>query len=264
MTEAAEKVELKAETLLGYAAHLAAVDAAIEQGLREHQQFLWSDGCAERVAQLRKGATIAEPSSGKRPIQVPDGLIHDWIGVTCIPGATIERTLALAQNYDNHKNVYQPEVIDSKLISRQGNDFQIYLRLRKKKIITVVLDTITTCITSPSIPNAGCASPVPRGFPTWKMRASRRKSAAPPIRVTDSCGGSIPTGDSRKETTAPTLSAGHLSHPRCAEGAGVDHRADDPRAAQGISEIHSRSNPLRPRLPLGTGLKLKQTARYYM
>ena len=141
MTEAAEKVELKAETLLGYAAHLAAVDAAIEQGLREHQQFLWSDGCAERVAQLRKGATIAELSSGKRPIQVPDGLIHDWIGVTCIPGATIERTLALVQNYDNHKNVYQPEVIDSKLISRQGNDFQIYLRLRKKKIITVVLDT---------------------------------------------------------------------------------------------------------------------------
>jgi len=141
MTEAAEKVELKAETLLAYATHIAAVDAAIEQGLREHQQFLWSDGRAARVAQLRKGATPAELSSGKRPIQVPDGLIHDWIGVTCIPGTTIEKTLALVQNYDNHKNVYQPEVIDSKLIGRQGNDFQIYLRLRKKKIITVILDT---------------------------------------------------------------------------------------------------------------------------
>jgi hypothetical protein len=32
-------------------------------------------------------------------------------------------------------------VIDSKLISRTGNHFQVYLRLLKKKIITVVLDT---------------------------------------------------------------------------------------------------------------------------
>jgi hypothetical protein len=45
------------------------------------------------------------------------------------------------QDYDNHKNIYKPDVIDSKLIRRDGNDFQIYLRLLKKKIITVVLDT---------------------------------------------------------------------------------------------------------------------------
>ena len=72
---------------------------------------------------------------------MPDGLIHDWIGVICIPGATVEKTLAVVQDYDNHKNTYQPEVIASKLVGRQGNDFEIYLRLRKKKIITVILDT---------------------------------------------------------------------------------------------------------------------------
>jgi len=32
-------------------------------------------------------------------------------------------------------------VIDSTLISHQGNDFKIHLRLLKKKVITVVLDT---------------------------------------------------------------------------------------------------------------------------
>ncbi len=125
MPDAAEKVELKAETLLAFATHIAAVDSALVRGLDEQQTFLWSDGSPERVAQLQKGATIAELSSGKRPIQVPDGPIHDWIGITRVPGATIERTLALVQNYDNHKNIYQPEVIASKLIDRQGNDFQI-------------------------------------------------------------------------------------------------------------------------------------------
>jgi hypothetical protein len=68
-------------------------------------------------------------------------LIHDWIGAALIPGATIKDTLALIQDYDNHKNIYQPEVIASQLISRHGNHFRIYLRLLKKRIMTVVLDT---------------------------------------------------------------------------------------------------------------------------
>jgi hypothetical protein len=140
MVQAAETVELKPETLLAYATHIGQTEAVVEQMLRSDEQFLWSDGSPERIAQLRKGATIAELCSGKRPIQVPDGL-NDWIGATCVRGTTMERTLALVQDYDNHKNIYQPEVIASKLICRHGDDFQIYLRLRKKKLITVILDT---------------------------------------------------------------------------------------------------------------------------
>jgi hypothetical protein len=49
--------------------------------------------------------------------------------------------LRLIQDYDNHKNIYQPEVIASRLISHRGNDFRIFLRLLKQKIMTVVLDT---------------------------------------------------------------------------------------------------------------------------
>jgi hypothetical protein len=72
---------------------------------------------------------------------VPNGLIHDWVAATFLPDTSLKDTLALIQDYDNHKNIYKPEVIDSKLISHHDNDFQIYLRLLKKKIMTVVLDT---------------------------------------------------------------------------------------------------------------------------
>jgi hypothetical protein len=84
---------------------------------------------------------VAISLTGKNPLPVPDGLIHDWIGAVFIPGATLAKTLALARDYDHHKEVYKPEVLDSKLISRSGNDCQIELRLLKKKVITVVLDT---------------------------------------------------------------------------------------------------------------------------
>jgi hypothetical protein len=141
MVQAAETMELRPETLLAYATHIGQAETAVEQMLRRDQQFLWSDACAERITQLRKGNTVVESYSGKSAIQVPDGLIHDWTGATCVPGTTMENTLALVQDYDNHRNIYQPEVIGSRLVRRQGDDFQIYLRLRKKKIITVILDT---------------------------------------------------------------------------------------------------------------------------
>jgi hypothetical protein len=90
---------------------------------------------------VRDGKVVAQFWSGDGPAKVPHGLIHDWIGATFIPGTTIRDTLALIQDYNNHKNIYKPEVIDSRLISHHADDFQIYLRLLKKKILTVVLDT---------------------------------------------------------------------------------------------------------------------------
>lgn len=141
MAQPADSVELKQDTLLAYANYIREAEAGLEETLGGKKPFLWSDGDAARVQQVRKGLTIAELWSGKGPIKVADGLIHDWIGATCVTGTTMGKTLALIQDYDNHKNIYQPEVIDSKLIRRRGNNFQVYLRLRKKKIVTVILDT---------------------------------------------------------------------------------------------------------------------------
>ena len=111
----------------------------MEQTLRG--AFLWSDASSERAQQVRGGDIVAQFWSAQGPVKVPNGLIHDWIGAAWTRGTTIEATLALIQNYDNHSDIYRPEVIASKLISRHGNEFQIYLRLLKKKIMTVVLDT---------------------------------------------------------------------------------------------------------------------------
>lgn len=103
--------------------------------------FLWSDLSPDRAQQVRAGQIAAQFWSGREPVKVPDGLIHDWVGAAFIPDCTIQDVLGVIQDYDNHKNIYKPEVMASKLISHKDNDFQIYLRLLKKKVITVVLDT---------------------------------------------------------------------------------------------------------------------------
>jgi hypothetical protein len=140
MAEDVQPVTLKPETLQAFEAYIQEAEAAMQQTLHG-AAFLWSDGDPRRAKQVREGKIVAELWQGKGPDKVPSGLIHDWIGAAFLPGATVVAILARIQDYDNHKNMYRPEVMDSKLISRHGDDFQIYLRVRKKKIITVVLDT---------------------------------------------------------------------------------------------------------------------------
>lgn len=141
MAQTATRVELAPQTVEAFDAYIREAEAAMEPTLGASGAFLWSDLDPERAQHVRKGQVVAQFWAGQRPVKVPNGLIHDWIGAAFIPGATVEATLGLIQDYDNHKNIYKPEVMDSRLVSRKDNDFQVYLRLLKKKIITVVLDT---------------------------------------------------------------------------------------------------------------------------
>ena len=141
MAQTAKPMQLRFQTVDAFDAYIHEAEAAMDQTLQPGGPFLWSDLGSERTQQVQAGQVVAQFWAGRAPVQVPNGLIHDWIGAVLIPGKTVEDTLALIQDYGNHKNIYKPEVIASRLISRHDNDFQIYLRLLKKKIITVVLDT---------------------------------------------------------------------------------------------------------------------------
>jgi hypothetical protein len=141
MAQTANVGRLKPETKQGFDAYVREAEAEMDQTLRGNGPFLWSDLNAERIQQVRSGHIVAQLWSGKGPLKVQNGLIHDWIGAVFVSGTTVEDALALVQDYDNHKFIYKPEVIDSTLTSHRGNHFKIRLRLLKKKVVTVVLDT---------------------------------------------------------------------------------------------------------------------------
>ena len=141
MPQSAKPTQLNPQTLESFEAYIRKAETEMKQTLVGSGSFLWCDASSERSREVREGQIVAQFWSGQGPVRVPNGLIHDWIGAAFLPGANVKDTVALIQDYDNHKNIYKPEVIDSKLISHRDNDFQIYLRLLKKKILTVVLDT---------------------------------------------------------------------------------------------------------------------------
>jgi len=145
----APAVELKKETVAAYEHYVLLTEARIQSELNGPRTFLWMDGMTgprrEAVyAQLRQGQIVIERletlENGKE-IDTPGGKIHHWMGAVFIPGTTLKDALALVKDYDRHQSIYKPEVLQSKLLSHNGNDYKIFLRLWKKKVITVVMNT---------------------------------------------------------------------------------------------------------------------------
>jgi hypothetical protein len=94
----------------------------------------------EVFARLRQREVVIE-KQGETPSKVQGGLIHDWVGLILIPKTTVADVLALVQDYDHSVHYYTPDVTQSRLVSHTGDEFKVFLRLKKHKVITVVLDT---------------------------------------------------------------------------------------------------------------------------
>jgi hypothetical protein len=145
----ASAAELRQETVNGFDHYVRVSEAKIDAELSSHAPFLWVDRLppAQRdaaLAQLRQGHVVTErleTLDGGKPISVPGGLIHHWIGTTFIPGVTLQQTLAFAQDYDHHFEHFHPDVMRSKILRHEADDFVVYFRFHRKKVVTSILDT---------------------------------------------------------------------------------------------------------------------------
>jgi hypothetical protein len=132
--------ELKRETVQAFERYVRGVEARSDARLRS-DKFLWAEEAPGRLERVRGGEIAIEPLAGKGDLPLPDGLVHDWVGAVFVPGVPLSHALIVVQDYNSHHKTHRPEVLDSKTLSRNGNDFRIYLRVMKKKVITVVLNT---------------------------------------------------------------------------------------------------------------------------
>jgi len=125
--------------------YITTAEARIIKAREKSGSFLKIDAltAAQRTqmfARLRQGEIVIE-KQGETPSEITGGLIHDWVGTVLIPKVTVAQVLALIQDYDHSTRHYSPDVVQSRLVSHQGDDFHVFMRLRKKKVVTVVLDT---------------------------------------------------------------------------------------------------------------------------
>lgn len=126
---------LSPRTLAEFDAYMRVADTEMQGAPKP-----WIDRYAKRRQAALEGKVETGHYKGDDPHKVTDGLIHDWVGSVFIPGGTLEKGLAVLRDYDRHAEYFGPEMMSSKLVSSAGGVDVTKVRLKKKKVITVVLD----------------------------------------------------------------------------------------------------------------------------
>ncbi len=141
--------KLKSETAAAFDRYVALTEERNAEELKAGAPFLWLDGLpeAQRKAALesvRNGTTRIEQRQtldGGKEIRCPGGLIHHWEALAFISGVKVDDVLRVLEDYDRHSEYYKPDVEQSKTLEHDGDHYRAFLRFRRHKVITVVLNT---------------------------------------------------------------------------------------------------------------------------
>ena len=145
----AAAAELKPETVRAFDRYVQLTEERMRAEIEGRSPFLWLDrlDAADRddvLARLRSGEVVIErleTRDGGDEVDIPSGMVHHWIGTILIPGVTLDRTIAMVQDYDSYPDIYAPDVRVATVRVHEGNRFEVHLRLYTRKILTWVADT---------------------------------------------------------------------------------------------------------------------------
>jgi hypothetical protein len=141
--------KLKPPTLGAFDRYVKLTEHRNSSELRSGTNIFWVDTLppaerADTYSALRRGEIkmrrLETLDDGER-ILCPGGMIHHWAGTVFIPSAKLDRVLAILEDYDHHAKYYAPDVERSKTESHDDDHFRVFMRFRRRKVITVVLNT---------------------------------------------------------------------------------------------------------------------------
>lgn len=117
--------------------YVAGVESRLAQQHRGANAFL----APEDRDRLRKGELIIEKLAPPSPAGFPGALLHHWRGTAFAPGATAADFERLMRNFGTYPQRYAPQVVQTRVLSQQGDHYQVLMRVKQHHVITVVMDT---------------------------------------------------------------------------------------------------------------------------
>jgi hypothetical protein len=138
--------ELKPATAQAFDRYVEATEAHIRSEVPDPQRFLRIDSLPEdqknaELSRLQKGEIFVQSMTTREngePIHVPGGLVHNWLAIAFIPGASAEQVLKLEQDYSRYAELYKPDVQEAKVLTHEDEHFRVYYRFYRHAIVTVV------------------------------------------------------------------------------------------------------------------------------
>ena len=141
--------ELKQHTAQAFDRYVQLTEDRIQSEVADPGNFLHVDSLPEKerdaiLERAHSGDVVIEPmrtlDKGKE-IHVPDGLAHHWLAIGFLPGTTIDKAVALAQDYPRHAELYAPDVQRSRVLAHDGPHFSVYYCFYHHAVVTAVYNT---------------------------------------------------------------------------------------------------------------------------
>jgi hypothetical protein len=125
--------ELSSKTLQAWDGYVQTQNARVAE-YSSDKPFLWTDQSPTRLRRLHKGDFLVEPF-GENLHRVFQGLIHHWIGAVFLPGARLDDVFSVVRNYGRYKELYAPNIIESRLVQWTESGDTFSLRILNNAII---------------------------------------------------------------------------------------------------------------------------------
>jgi hypothetical protein len=143
----AEPAELRGPTVQAWLAYERLVDSRLQAAPPAGVPFFTLDayGVEGWKATAMAGGVamrrLDRPQPGGARVEVPAGKIHHWAGAVFVPRQTVEGVLQHLSTYAGRESEHYNDVVASRLLSRSGDAYKVFLKLRRTKIVTVTYNT---------------------------------------------------------------------------------------------------------------------------
>lgn len=117
-----QAAEPKREALQAWDEYIRIVNLHIAKSAAGTGQFLWTDESQDMARRVQRNEVVV---ANHNPEDVPQGLIHDWVGAVFVPNVTLDRALSVVESYDRYDEFYKPLFSKCKVLERDGDQVKL-------------------------------------------------------------------------------------------------------------------------------------------
>ncbi|MGA3100964.1 MAG: hypothetical protein ABSD61_03785 [Terracidiphilus sp.] len=146
--------ELKPDTARAWEDYIRIVNADVQERSAGIRSFLWVDESPETRRRVQNRELVITTHD---PRKVPQGLIHDWLGIMFVPNVSLDQVTQVLSSYDRYSEIYKPLIRKTSVIERAGDTVKLKVVAAQKAFsVTAAVEIDEEIQTASPTPNRVC------------------------------------------------------------------------------------------------------------
>jgi hypothetical protein len=133
-------VEPSTASVAAFNAYANSVESQLARQHHSPESFL-APPAPQSEARLHRGELVIERLTPSTSPALAGAALYHWRGTAFAPGATAADFERLMKDFNSYPRHFSPQVLETRVLTQDGNHLQVSMRVRQQHVLTVVLDT---------------------------------------------------------------------------------------------------------------------------